>query len=202
MDIESVIRESQVENLAEPLGFETEVGKEQFFKQLRFFTAKKDALQRRQRAILNVQKALDEKDKETLHGIFEEAATLEEDLKIFSKKSEVEKNSYEQLTFSSYSWAQIFNTFPLVLLLLSIFKLYVVPGMALLTPFFMIGMPYFILTYWYNLPIDFAQYKDLMLGMIGIQSQQFWTPKNILQLGLTSFSVIQSMVQPGFSGER
>lgn len=196
MDIETVIRESQAEDLADLFDFETEVGKQQFFKQLRFFTANKDALQRRQTAIFNVQKKLSKEDKQRLCELFVEAAALEPDLKIFSEKSDVEKNSYEQLTFSSYPSVQILNTLPFVLLLLSIFKLYIVPGMALLTPFFMICMPYFILTYWYNLPLSFSQYKDLMLGMMGIQSQQFWTPKNLLQVGLTTFSIVQSMVQP------
>ena len=141
MDIETVIRESQAEDLVDLFEFETEVGKQQFSKQLRFFTANKESLQRRQRAIFNVQKKLSNEDKERLHELFGEAAALEPDLKIFSEKSDVEKNSYEQLTFSSYPSVQILNTLPFVLLLLSIFKLYVVPGMALLTPFFMIGKP-------------------------------------------------------------
>jgi hypothetical protein len=196
MDIETVIRESQAETLVETLGFQTEVGRQQFSKQLRFFTANEEALGRRQEAIQTLRRTLTEETKGTLEEVFERAKHLESKWPIFFKKSDVEKNSYEQLTFSAWSWAEIFNTFPFVLLLLSYFKLYVVPFLAVLTPFIMIVMPYFILTYWYNLPLSFSQYKDLMLGMMGVQSQQFWTPKNMMQMGITGFSVIQSMVQP------
>ncbi len=196
MDIETVIRESQAESLLEPLGFQTEVGKQQFSKQLRFFTANEEALRRRQEAVIHLRKNLSEETKTTLENVFQKAKRLESKWSIFFQKSDVEKNSYEQLTFSAWAWAEIFNTFPFVLLLLSYFKLYVVPILAVLTPFFMIVMPYFILTYWYNLPLSFGQYKDLMLGMMGVQSQQMWTPKNMMQMGITGFSVIQSMVQP------
>ena len=196
MDIETVIRESQAEALVEPLGFKTEVGKQQFLKHLRFFTDNPEVLRRRQQAIVDLQANLTEEKKEVVEQLFQKASTLESKLSIFSKKSEVEKNSYEQLTFSGWAWAQILNTFPFVLLLLSYFKLYVVPFLAILTPFFMFLMPYIILIYWYNLPLTVSQYTNLLFGMMGIQTQQFWTPKNMLQVGITSFSIVQNMVQP------
>jgi hypothetical protein len=196
MDIETVIRESQVEALSKPLGFQTETGQKQFLKQLRFFTAKEEALKRRQDAILSLRSQMTDETKNVLEEVFQRAKAVESKWSIFFQKSDVEKNSYEQLTFSAWAWAEIFNTFPFILLALSYFKLYVVPFFAILTPFFMIAMPYFILTYWYNLPLSFGQYKDLMLSMMGVQSQQLWTPKNMMQMGITGFSVIQSMVQP------
>lgn len=196
MDIETIIRESYVESLLEPLGFQTETGKKEFSKHLRFFTASIEALRRRQEAVISLRTQLSDKTKESLAKLFQRAKTVESKWSIFFQKSDVEKNSYEQLTFSSWLPLQIFNTFPFVLLLLSYFKLYVVPFLAILTPFFMILMPYIILIYWYHLPLSFTQYKDLMLGMMGIQSQHFWTPKNLMQMSITGFSVIQSMVQP------
>ncbi len=196
MEIETVIRESQAELLVKPLGFQTEVGATQFSRHLRFFTAKEEALRRRQEAIVSLRRTLTEEKKSALEIIFQKAAFLEPDLKIFQTKSDVETDSYSQLTFSSWAWAQIFNTMPFVLLLLSYFKLYAVPFLAILTPFFMVVMPYLILVYWYNLPMPITQYKDLLLGMMGIQSQNFWTPKNLMQTGITCFSVLQSMIQP------
>ena len=196
MDIETVIRESQVESLQKPLGFSTEVGHQQFAKQLRFFTAKEDALRRRQEAIETVRARLTSESKTVLESCFEEIKEIEPQLKVFFSKSDVEKNSYEQLTFSAWVWAHVLNTFPFVLLLLSYFKLYLVPFFAILTPVFLLCMPYIILVYMYKLPLTFDQYKELMLGMIGVQAQAGWTPKNLLQLGLTGFSVVQSMVQP------
>lgn len=196
MDIETVIRESQVEMLVESLGFQTETGKKEFSKHLRFFTANEEALRRRQEAVSTLRTKLSGTTKETLEQLFTRAKTVESKWSIFFEKSDVEKNSYEQLTFSAWAWAEILNTFPFVLLLLSYFKLYVVPFLAILTPLFMILMPYIILVYWYHMPLSIYQYKDLMLGMMGIQSQHFWTPKNLMQMGITSFSVVQSMVQP------
>ncbi len=196
MEIETVIRESQAETLVNPLGFQTEAGKQQFSKQLRFFTANPEALRRRQTAVEDLRKTLDAETRDLLEKSFLEAKSLEPDLQIFFQKSDVEKNSYEQLTFSAWAWATVINTFPFVLLLLSYFKLYVVPLLAVFTPVFLLVMPYILLIYVYHLPITFSQYKDLMFNMVGIQAQAGWTPRNLMQLGLTSFSVIQSMVQP------
>lgn len=196
MEIETVIRESQAETLVGPLGFQTEAGKQQFSKQLRFFTANQNALQRRQKAVEDLRKSLTPETSAFLERCFAEAKEKEPHLQIFFQKSDVEKNSYEQLTFSAWAWAQVINTIPFVLLLVSYFKLYVVPILAVFTPVFLLVMPYILLIYVYNLPITFSQYKDMMLTMVGIQAQAGWTPRNLLQLGLTSFSVIQSMVQP------
>jgi hypothetical protein len=196
MEIETVIRESQAEELVTPLGFQTETGKQQFSKQLRFFTAKEDALKRRQEAIESLRRTLTPQTKQLLETCFQEVKDVEPQIKIFFQKSDVEKNSYEQLTFSAWASTQVLNTVPFVLLLLSYFKLYIVPFLAILSPLFLLVMPYIILVYMYHLPISFNQYKDLMLGMIGVQAQSGWTPRNLMQLGLTGFSVIQSMVQP------
>jgi hypothetical protein len=196
MDIETVIRESQAENLVEQFQFKTETGKKQFSKQLRFFTENELLLRRRQNAILELQKSLTIEKQKKLDSLFVEVATLEPQLNVFFEKSDVEKNSYEQLTFSSWISTQILNTIPFVLLCLSFFKLYLVPLFAVLMPVFMLFAPYFILLYWYKLPLSFDQYKNLLLSMIGIQSEQFWSPKNILQFGLTTFSIVQGMVQP------
>jgi hypothetical protein len=196
MDIETVIRESQVETLSDKLNFQTETGKRQFVKQLRFFTAKKEAIQRRQQPINALQADLNEEKIAHLDRLFQRVSQLESKWKLFTSKSDVEKNSYEQLTFSGWAWAQILNTIPYVLLALSYFKLYVVPFLAILTPVFMFLMPYIILIHFYKLPLSFMQYKDLLLGMMGIQSQDFWTPKNIVQVGITGFSIVQNIVQP------
>jgi hypothetical protein len=196
MDIETVIRESQAETLVGPLGFQSNIGKQQFLKQLRFFTANEEAIQRRQAGIENLRRTLTDESKGEIDQLFRKIAEIEPHCQIFFEKSDVEKNSYEQLTFSAWMPTQILNSFPFVLLLLSYFKLYLVPFLAVLTPVFMVLMPYIILVYFYHLPLTFYQYKDLMLGMMGIQSEHFWTPKNLMQVGITTFSVIQSMAQP------
>ena len=196
MDIETIIRESQAEKLVGPLGFTTDIGKQEFSRHLRFFTSNPDAILRRQEAIHSLRKDLTSEIENNLETVFQTVSSLEPELKIFTGKSDVEKNSYDQLTFSQWAWSQILNTFPFVLLLLSYFKLYVVPIMALFTPVFLVVMPYLILVYGYKLPISLNQYKDLMMGMMGIQMETLWTPRGMIQTGLTLVSVGQSMIQP------
>jgi hypothetical protein len=189
MDTESLLRESRCENLLEPLGFQTEVGKTQFKKQLRMMTSNIGLLQRRQEAIQTF-------GKEDLDPLFQEIQTLEPDLEVFFKKTEVEKDSYEQLLFSSWKPLQILNTIPFLLLALSIFKQYIVPALAVSTPLFIIVMPYLFLKFWYNLPITTDQYTKILMQAFGLQSLDVRNPRTILQGSLTLFSIGQSIYQP------
>jgi hypothetical protein len=189
MDTESLLRESRCESLLEPLGFQTEVGKAQFKKQLRMMTSNIGLLQRRQETIQSF-------GKEDLDPLFQEIKELEPDLEVFFKKTEVEKNSYEQLLFSSWKPLQILNTIPFLLLALSIFKQYIVPALAVSTPLFVIVMPYIFLKFWYNLPITIDQYAKILLQAFGLQSLDVRNPRTILQGSLTLFSVGQSIYQP------
>lgn len=198
MDIETLIRESKAEALSDTLGIQTESGKAQFTKQLRLFSSHIPSLQRRSAAIMNMRETMDTNPEmtETLQQTFEEVATLEKELQSFFTESTVEKDSFEQLTFSGWKWAHALNTVPFVILAMSYFKLYVVPGMALLTPVFMLVMPYILLRFFYVVPLTIQQYIDIMFRMLGIQNGEIWTPKNMLQAALTIFSVGQSIYQP------
>lgn len=189
MDTESLLRESRCEKLLEPLGFQTEVGKTQFKKQLRMMTPNIGILQRRQETILTLQK-------ENLDPLFQELKELEPDLQVFFEKTEVEKDSYEQLMFSSWKPLQILNTIPFFLLALSIFKQYIVPALAVLTPLFVIVMPYIFLKYWYNLPLTTDQYTKILMQAFGLQSLDLRNPRGLVQGGLTVFSIGQSIYQP------
>ena len=194
MDIESILRESRAELLLEPLGFETEAGKSQFQKQIRHMSSNLGILQRRQDTISSMRSLLQKED--GFGPLFSEIQTLEPDLKIVFTKTEVEKNSYEQLLFSGWKPLQILNTIPFALLFLSIFKQYIVPALAVCTPLFMIVMPYIFLKYWYNLPITTKQYTQIVLGMFGFQTFDMKNPRALFQGALTIFSIGQSIYQP------
>jgi hypothetical protein len=196
MDTESLLRECRAETLIGPLNFETEVGKEQFKKQLRFLTPNSGLLRRRQQTILDIRHSLDEKAESTLEDMFQEVKRIEPDLKGFFDRSAVESNSYEQLLFSGWAPLQVLNTIPFLLLCLSIFKQYLVPLMAVFTPLFMMIAPYFVVTYWYNLEISPQQYINLVMGMFGLQNISLQNPRTLLQAGITMFSVGQSIYQP------
>lgn len=196
METESLIRESRADALESVLGFETDTGKEQFRRQVRQRTANLGLLTRRQETVLSARATLSEDSIHHLDAVFREIKALEPDLKIFFEKTEVEKESYEQLLFSGWPSLQVLNTIPLVLLGLSLFKLYVVPALALLTPLFLVLMPYVVLTYWYNLSIPPEKYLKLLMSVLGIQQIDLSNPRTILQGGLTLFSLGNSIYQP------
>jgi hypothetical protein len=196
METESILRESRAEKLLDPLAFQTEVGKEQFKKQLRLLTPNIGLLQRRQQTILDVRKTLTPEVDSTYQTLFEHVQRLEPELKTFFEKTAVEKDSYEQLLFSGWPMLQVLNTLPFLLLCLSVFKQFIVPALAVFTPLFMMIAPYFVLVHWYSIKIEPKQYIQLCLNMLGIQQFSLQNPKMILQAGITCFSIGQSMYQP------
>ncbi len=196
MDTSSILRESRAESCFETLGFTTSAGKEQWKNQLQKLSPNIGILQRRQATILALRKSLDIQTEQRLDGLFSEVAELEPDLQIFFECSDVEKDSYQQLLFSGWKSFQVLNTIPMLLFALAIFKKYIVPALAVLTPVFMVVMPYIFLKYWYNLPISTEQYIKILTGMFGLQNIDLKNPRTILQGGLTMFSIGQSIYQP------
>lgn len=198
MDIETLIKESKAETIIDIINIKTESGKAQFLKQLRLYSSHIPSLKRRQDSVLTIRelitnnKEIDNSFNETFTKINE----IESKLQTFFSESNVEKDSFEQLTFSSWAWSQILNTIPFLLLCLSYFKLYIVPALAILTPIFMLIMPYITLRFWFNIPMTMEQYIDTILKMVGVQDGELFTPKNILQGCLTLFSLGQSIYQP------
>lgn len=196
MDIESLLRESRAERIQERIGLETDVGKEQFGKQLRKFTSNIGVLQRRQETLLELRKSLTPETESTLDALFHELHTLEPELKLFFSRTAVETDSYGQLLFSGWSSLQVFNTIPFVLLCLSIYKQYIVPALAVLMPLFMVIMPYIFLTYISKIAISPEQYVHILMNMFGLQNLDLTNPRTILQGSLTLFSIGQSIYQP------
>ena len=105
-------------------------------------------------------------------------------------------NSYEQLLFSGWPSLQVLNTLPFCLLALAIFKQYIVPALAVLSPLAMVIMPYILLNVWYSMPITVSQYIKFLLTTMGLQNLDLTNPRTIFQGGLTLFSVGQSIYQP------
>ena len=196
MDTTSLLRESRAESALDRLGFATEVGKQQYKQQLQKLTPNIGILQRRQATILALRKSLDVETDKKLESLFQDIQTIEPEFKIFFDSSDVEKDSYQQLLFSGWKPLQVFNTVPFLLLALAFFKKFIVPALAVLTPLFMVVMPYVFLKYWYNLPISTDQYIKILTGMFGLQNLDLKNPRTILQGGLTMFSIGQSIYQP------
>jgi hypothetical protein len=94
-----------------------------------------------------------------------------------------------QLSFQD-SYFKSLNELPFVLLLLTLFKVYAVPMMALVMPLLAFILPYLIIRYVYHLPIPLERYLEMMKGM--------WFGKNQswLQMFFFVFSLVQGIIQP------
>lgn len=194
MDIESLLKDSRAESLLEPMGFQTEAGKTQFKRQLRLWTSNLGLLKRRQEALQTLKNSLTKEVDTELSQIFQEVKQIEPEFELFFQKSTVETDSYGQLLFSG--WLQALNTLPFVLMALSVFKQFIVPALAIITPIFMIVMPFFVLRYWYSLVLSPSQYTKILMNVLGLQNLDLSNPRTVLQGGLTLFSLGQSIYQP------
>ena len=195
MDIEALIRESRAESLIETLGFQTNTGRERMKQQLRFFTSDTKTLQRRQKTLTDLRQSIGVQRKE-LESCFMELGRLEPDLKVFFDRSDVESNSYQQILFSGWKATEIFDTVPFILFIVSYFKQYAVPFLAVMTPIFMIVLPYLALRFMYELPITVEAYMNLLLSTLGFQPGKPIQLKQAVQVFMTLLSVGQSIYQP------
>lgn len=190
MDTDTYVKESRVNKLGPILGIRTLTGEESFKKQIHLFSSDRLTLERRQASILAMRHAELDLDK-----FFDKVADLEPLLTEFTNRSAVESNSYEQITFSSFDSLKPLNSVPFLLLCVSYFKQFAVPAFAIASPLLMTVLPFLMIKYWYKLPITPSQYIDIMLMTLGVDTQPL-NLKQMLQIGLTLFSVCQSIIQP------
>lgn len=195
MDLEALIRESRAEGLLESLGFQTSIGRERMKYQLRLFTSDTKTLQRRQKVLDDFRQSIGVQKNE-LEAFFMELGRLEPELKVFFERSEVETNSYQQILFSGWKVTEIFDTIPFILLIVSYFKQFAVPFLAVMTPIFMIVLPYLALRFMYELPITVDAYLSLLFSTLGFQPDKPLQLKQMVQVFMTVLSLGQSIYQP------
>lgn len=196
MDIETIIREARADQLRDVIGLQTEAGKKAFGLQLRQYTSSLEAIQRRQRVVLQMRAYLEAhpESNQELGKIFEELKSLEKECQVFEQRTPVETDSFEQLLFSHYEPLRILNTIPFLLMLVALYKQYLVPLMALCSPLFILIGPYLLIRYWYKTPISVQMYTKILMDMLGLKSQ--WDLKQIAQLMMTFFTLVQGIYQP------
>lgn len=117
--------------------------------------------------------------------MFENLNSSENSQKLF-------QDSIGQLSFQNEYFKQL-NYLPYVLVLMSFFKVWFVPAMAVLTPFFMIVLPFFIVKYVYSMPINLDQYMHMMKSMWLSETP---TIKQYTQILFFLISLVQGIVQP------
>jgi hypothetical protein len=122
----------------------------------------------------------------------------------------LQKDSIGQLSFQD-EYFKCFNFVPFVLLGMSLFKIWAVPLMALLTPLIAWIVPYIFLKFMYKLPISSEQYGDILKliwsgspfpmkpgadGRLTIPPISFFTPRSLIQGAVFVFSFAQGLIQP------
>lgn len=151
--------------------------------------------------------ALREEQRINWYSHFEEVAAIERDVRPFFEAPSKEKEALEddalaQLSFQS-EWLRPVNHVPFAVAIVAFFKVWAVPFMTVLTPLLSIILPYLLLKYVYALPIDQAQFKEILQGLWagnpfdpekGISS--LWTGRSVAQMAVFAFSFLQSLVQP------
>lgn len=196
MDIESLVRESRAEQLLGGLGFSTEAGQATFKRQIRQFSSDIPTLQRRQAVCLQLRAYLKENPEASgqLRGLFAELGAVEKEADFVQHRTTVESDSFEQILFSHYESLRILNTMPFLLLAVALYKQFVIPALAILSPLLIVIGPYLALRYWYKTPISASQYTRIMMDKMGLHSDM--NLKQVAQMGLTAFTFLQSIYQP------
>lgn len=114
-----------------------------------------------------------------------------------------EKESYDQVCFRGNPWAEL-NAIPFALIVLAMYKIWVVPAFGIILPFLTWILPYLFITSVSGLPMRFDDYTKLMWQM---WNGQFGTGnpapqdavtriKQMIQNAGTLFTIGQAIWQP------
>jgi hypothetical protein len=167
-----LLKDAGIESLSS-LSFQTPSGKQAFLEALQTATIPNGIrnAKKRQDSITSI-RTLSEKEKQVWLSWFTEVGQLESQLrKQKESQSEILKDTIGQITFQNEYFKQL-NYIPFALTFVSLFKIFLVPAMAILTPFLTIFLPYIYLVYIAKMPIPFQHYmKFLLIYLLAHTSQ-------------------------------
>jgi hypothetical protein len=142
---------------------------------------------------------------------FERIHTLETEIAGFltpesADTKTMQEDAMGQLAFND-EYFRCLNIVPYLLLAMAVFKIWVVPALAISTPIFAWVLPYIFMKFIYKLPISQQQYGEIMKMMWSGNPIDFRrgapqpntpliTPRSIIQGIFMGVSFIQSLVQP------
>lgn len=146
---------------------------------------------------------------EILKGVEQLSQSLEPFLR---ESTSIEQEGYSQVIFQGTPWSSI-NYIPFALVILSLYKSYIVPAVSLMFPLLTMILPYILLTVMYNIPITFAEYSSLLWRLWNGQAlpstpEELLAPppeppkdaaariKQLIQNGWTLFTIGQTLWQP------
>lgn len=160
---------------------------------------------------INAMRQLTDEDVSRWNTRFERICTIENELSTFlSPESEdmkaMQNDAMGQLSFND-NFFKCLNILPHVLFCIAMFKIWVVPALAISTPVFAWILPYIFLKFMYKLPISTDQYAEIMkmvwagnpLGPIrgpAVPAPSLFTPRSLIQTLFMGISFVQSLTQP------
>lgn len=154
-----------------------------------------------------------ENDVENTKKVLKDIESLSVTLEPFLREpTSIESEGYSQVLFQGTPWSSI-NYVPFALVILSVYKSYVVPAVSLMLPFLSWILPYLLLRVMYNIPISFGDYTSLLWRMWNGQAlpstpEELMNPppepprdavariKQLVQNGWTLFTLGQTLWQP------
>ena len=198
MEVLDIYKEIGTSAWHDRFGFQCTATKIFFQNTMTHFTTHIPTLHRFQKRLRNYSEI---KQIETIEKCFSDCATLEAQLEDFQEVPKTwEQEGKAQIVFTS-EWAKPLNQIPYLLPAAAIFKLYIVPFFAVLLPLFAWILPFAIVRLFFNIPMPFQTYIEMMLNMwLGGKSWgqlDLWGQARILfQTSWTAFGIFQGIYQP------
>jgi hypothetical protein len=142
---------------------------------------------------------------------FARLAEIEKEISPFFQKDSKDKDSLEEDAIAQLSFQHEFfkplNHVPMLLFVVSLFKIWIVPAASVLMPLIVWILPYILLRFVYALPITQDQYihivQHIMTGNLNIPevlepavAAEPITARTIFQFLMFAFTFAQSMIQP------
>ena len=217
MEIARLQDATNMEALTEFVGIRTKAGAQALTEKTGHWISNSAQLEQRSAefAILQTYTKTHPTFRKTLEGQFSELQTIETDLEaLIAKASDLETEAFNELLFLK-DWSKPLNAVPFLLVLWSLLRVYIFPGMSLLMPVAMLILPFIIIRFFFQLPITLGHYSSLLSAIVSGQVTSVLTmkapppaeesttsPIDIMQLlktGLLAGTVVQSFLQPYWS---
>lgn len=162
-----------------------------------------------QKKISTAQGTIRQDTESNIHELTSLTQTVEP---LLREPTATESEGYAQVHFQGNPWASI-NYIPFSLLIVSLYKSYVVPAFGLILPLITWILPYILLRAFYNIPIPFTEYSMILWRMWNGQAmprtpEELFNPpplppedaltqlRRMAQNAWTLFTLGQTMWQP------
>jgi hypothetical protein len=216
MDVPRIQEAVHIPSLTEYLQIQTQAGAAALQEKTGKWISHPKTLQLRSQQFRTLQQTLQSNPSlsKTLQTAFSELKTLEPELEaLIAKPSDLETEAFDELLFLK-QWSLPLNFIPYLLILWSILRVYIFPGMALLMPVAMLILPFIIVRFIFNMPLTFTSYFTLVSAIFSGQIATLFSPEllqagpipatppksfdvfQLIKTGLLVGTIVQSFLQP------